>query len=1162
MFQKWIKKSFALLLSLTLALSMIVPSVFAEEGPVREDADTQRFVSFNLRYDTTSHDLMKLDVRGPHLLEVIQKYHPDSIGFQEATDDWMNYLRTAMDEIGYAYVGVGRDTGTDDPDRSSTSNEFNPVFYQKDKYDLMESGTFWLSKTPDEVSGTEWGAACPRICTYVVLKDKQTGQYYGHFNTHLDHVALSSQANEVRIILNRVKEISEKYDDMGCVVTGDFNSVRFDNTNPDYIPLTYNIMTSRMDDSRSIAENILVDGGTFNGYQKPIDWENGHPSDNDKPAVDTSSSPIDYLFLTKGAFDVKTYTVIDDTFTFDYNGVTYHNHPVSDHYGVFCEVQRKEQPGDSSMDESAIIDYPAETYVGGKELSKEDLENIVGALSLPNVAADSSVSSNIQCASNKPVSNVLDTTSTAQVGDYDSNVYWEITLALQKLTDIQAVTYTTSTTTANIPSNVEILVSNDNSTWKKVGGTILEKAASNSTTYVILDEPAEARYVKMVMPDTYHDTSVKNISVYGVEDNKSTISADRYTPISGPKAGEKEGYEMMFDDNVGTKFYVKETSSIVFRLDKPETALAYSFTSGNDNEKYPGRYPSDWVLYGSSTGEDGSWQIIDRQSDVSFADVNYAEFMFDIQSPTPYQYYKIDFTKLPNGNMQFSEFDLYKEGNGEEGPDVELIKMDQSSMSPISGPKPGEAEGYENLFDGDVNTKLYYKNSLPDPIIWKTDSAVAVPQYSFTTANDSAQFPGRMPSKWTLYGSATGEDGSWQIIDDQTGYNMPDVNSTEFTFEVKNPVAYQYYKLQFNALGTQDRLQLSEVSLYQQQSRADYSKVDEALNAIPEDLSPYTRESLKVLADVLGTVDRTKSAEDQNLVNQMAADIQKAVEGLEAVADIPVSSVTIQNAPQKMKEGESAVLGCQILPENASNKNVTWSSSDEDILTVGQDGTVQAVGTGKAVITVTSQWDLSIQDSCEIEVSKKADIITDKEGYDSNEEITVTFETDLNVTGISLRNELGRSLGLIRIHSRIEGDHKVWSVKTCIATTGNRTISVFAKADGQYSEIGQFKVTIGQPMTGPAEIYRAEIQSDTAQVGEDFLVKVTTNQNATKLSVRNERWKAISFVVESVEDEGDNRIFTIRMNVGTAGLRLFSFMAAGDDNVWNGDSVEDSILIS
>lgn len=1159
MLQKWIKKSFALLLSLTLAFSLVMPSAFAVE--VSMGTDTQKFVSFNLRYDTTSHDLMGLDVRGPHLLEVIQKYNPDSIGFQEATDDWMNYLRDAMDEIGYAYVGVGRDTGTDDPDRSSTSNEFNPVFYQKDKYDLMDSGTFWLSKTPDEVSGAEWGAACPRICTYVVLKDKQSGEYYGHFNTHLDHVALSSQANEVRIVLNRVKEISEQYGDMGCVVTGDFNSVRFDSTNPDYIPLTYNIMTSRMDDSRSIAENILVDGATFNGYQKPIEWENGHPSDGDKPAVDTSSSPIDYLFLSKGVFDVKTYTVIDDTFTFDYNGVTYHNHPVSDHYGVFCEVQRKDQPSDSSIDESAIIDYPARTYVGGEELSKDALERIIRGLSVPNVAAQSSVTSNIQCASNKPVSNVLDTTSTTQVGDYSGNVYWEITLALQKLTDIQAVTYTTSTTTANIPSNVEILVSHDNATWKKVGGTILTKAASDSTTYVILEEPAQARYVKMVMPDTYHDTSVKNISVYGVEDPKSTIDADRYTLISGPKPGEKEGYEKMFDDDFSTKFYVKETGSIQFCLDQPETALAYSFTSGNDNEKYPGRYPSEWTLYGSTTGQDGSWKVIDQQSGATFADVNYVEFRFDIQNPTPYQYYKIDFTGLPNGNMQFSEFDLYKKGDDQEEPSAELIKMDQSSMTPISGPKPGEAEGYENLFDGDVNTKLYYKNSLPEAIIWKTEEAVVVPQYSFTTANDSAQFTGRMPSKWTLYGSTTGEEGSWQIIDDQTDYPMPDVNTTEFTFEVSDPMAYQYYKLQFNALGTQDRLQLSEVSLYQQQSRADYRKVDQSLEKIPEDLSPYTQQSLKDLADALGGVDRTKKAEDQLLVDQMADRILKAVENLETEEDIPVASVAIQNAPEKMMQGDSVTLTCKVLPEDASNQNVIWSSSDPSVLTVNQDGTVQAIGAGKAVVTVTSQWDSSIQDSCQIQVSKRAAIATDKDEYEPNETITVTFETDLTVTGICLRNELGRSLGILRIHSKIQEDHKVWSVQTNVASTGDRTISIFTKTDGQYSKLGEFQVLIGRPVTGPTEIYSAEIQTDTAEVGEDFIVKVTTNQNATKLSVLNEQGRNISFTVEDIQEDGDHRIFTIRMNVGTAGFRLFSFMAAGDDAVWSGDSVEDSIVI-
>ena len=56
---------------------------------------------------------MGTDVRGEHLMEIVEKYAPDSIGFQEATNDWMNYLRDAMEELGYAYAGCrqGRRSG-------------------------------------------------------------------------------------------------------------------------------------------------------------------------------------------------------------------------------------------------------------------------------------------------------------------------------------------------------------------------------------------------------------------------------------------------------------------------------------------------------------------------------------------------------------------------------------------------------------------------------------------------------------------------------------------------------------------------------------------------------------------------------------------------------------------------------------------------------------------------------------------------------------------------------------------------------------------------------------------------------------------------------------------------------------------------------------------
>lgn len=70
-------------------------------------------------------------------------------------------------------------------------------------------------------------------------------------------------------------------------------------------------------------------------------------------------------------------------------------------------------------------------------------------------------------------------------------------------------------------------------------------------------------------------------------------------------------------------------------------------------------------------------------------------------------------------------------------------------------------------------------------------------------------------------------------------------------------------------------------------------------------------------------------------------------------AYVPVSNVTLDNTSLVLNEGESATLAATVLPENATDKSLVWSSSDESVATVN-DGEVVAVNMGTAVITVTT----------------------------------------------------------------------------------------------------------------------------------------------------------------------------------------------------------------
>ena len=69
---------------------------------------------------------------------------------------------------------------------------------------------------------------------------------------------------------------------------------------------------------------------------------------------------------------------------------------------------------------------------------------------------------------------------------------------------------------------------------------------------------------------------------------------------------------------------------------------------------------------------------------------------------------------------------------------------------------------------------------------------------------------------------------------------------------------------------------------------------------------------------------------------------------------IAVETVTINETAPKVTEGKTIKLTATVLPENATDKTVTWTSNKMDIATVADDGTVSGVSAGTAVITAAS----------------------------------------------------------------------------------------------------------------------------------------------------------------------------------------------------------------
>ena len=71
-------------------------------------------------------------------------------------------------------------------------------------------------------------------------------------------------------------------------------------------------------------------------------------------------------------------------------------------------------------------------------------------------------------------------------------------------------------------------------------------------------------------------------------------------------------------------------------------------------------------------------------------------------------------------------------------------------------------------------------------------------------------------------------------------------------------------------------------------------------------------------------------------------------------ADVPVTGVELNVAELELVVGETAVLTATVLPEDATDKTVTWSSSAHEIASVDENGEVEGLAAGKAVISVTT----------------------------------------------------------------------------------------------------------------------------------------------------------------------------------------------------------------
>lgn len=241
-----------------------------ETNPTKPGSETNsvRVMSFNLRYGSANDGENHWTKRRDFVLDTIKAFNPDVLGTQETLRFQADYLKENLP--GYAWIGVGRNDGGE-------QGEMTAIFYRKDRFDVVKSGHFWLSESPEKPGSKSWDSSLPRMATWIELRDKRDNEKrtFRIFNTHFDHRGSKARLESAKLIRKRISAMAKG---APVILTGDFNcgqgsepyQAMFAKAGDDASPV--------IDTYRAAHPKRGDDEGTFSGF-KPgntggarIDW--------------------------------------------------------------------------------------------------------------------------------------------------------------------------------------------------------------------------------------------------------------------------------------------------------------------------------------------------------------------------------------------------------------------------------------------------------------------------------------------------------------------------------------------------------------------------------------------------------------------------------------------------------------------------------------------------------------------------------------------------------------------------------------------------------------------------------------------------------------------------------------------------------------------------
>ena len=282
------------IMSVTRILFFIAAFSFFGLQANQISAQTHRLATFNIRWDNPNDVGNLWKDRASQVMQLIQFHQIGIVGTQEVLAHQLNELNEGL---GFASIGVGRDDG-------KAKGEFSPIHYDPSRYQVEESGTFWLSPTPDQPS-KGWDAALNRVCTWGKFVSAEGERFYV-FNVHYDHIGQQAREESSKLVQAKIKELNRE--NLPVVWMGDFN------VTPDNLAYQVILAQESWKDARLISKlPSYGPKGTFTAFE----WDR------------MPDGIIDHVFV-QGKIEVLRHGILTDNYGKKYP---------SDHFPVLAEIR-------------------------------------------------------------------------------------------------------------------------------------------------------------------------------------------------------------------------------------------------------------------------------------------------------------------------------------------------------------------------------------------------------------------------------------------------------------------------------------------------------------------------------------------------------------------------------------------------------------------------------------------------------------------------------------------------------------------------------------------------------------------------------------------------------------------------------------------------------